>query len=279
MSQVVLISYPSGGFGHFIFHVLTEFTNETYKPNNNHFTFSNTGDSHGTKIYSQIYAHDPDDYRPIIPDKNRTTLVLCDNGINNDEYIKIRKYFINEKIVRVVIDPMVRPVIYQTCVLKAMKESSVESQHTMDKWVDHHEDYAKRENFTLLYHNWPFKWDNVKEDNIINFNLEKLIVNAYSAICELIDKLGFSLRNKEQLQELCARWTQANSPYFLVYHLWKQIEVALDTGSELDLSNISDLHTQGYINYCLEQKFNCTIPVYDYRNWFNSTQEMRGLAQ
>jgi hypothetical protein len=275
MSDSILISYPSGGFGHFIFHVLTEHAEETVKPLSNEFKFSSTGDSHSTNVYTDIYFNDPDQYH--LAQFDKTALILCDNGINNDGYIKIRKHFPNERIVRIVIDDFVRPVIYQTCVIKAMRES-VESQQIMSAWSDSDEDYAKRENFTLLYHNWPFKWNRINESNVINFSLEQLIKDTYTACCDLINQLGLSIYQHERLLELCQKWQEANAKYISIYNKWNEINQTLDTDADISVEDITDLHEQGYINYCLEKKFDCIIPVYDYRHWFKTTKEMRVFA-
>jgi len=271
MSKVTLISYPSGGFGHFIFHVLTEFAEETYKPSDNKLAFSSTGNSHGTKTYSGIYRDEQ--YNLTIPNTDKTVLVLCDNGINNDGYAEINAKFADACIVRVTIDTAVRPIIYQTCVVKAM-QTTVDSQFTMANWSDADEDYAKRENYTLFYHNWPFGWQADNSPNILNFSLEGLVRDPFTALIVLIQQLGMTICHRQQLYDLCVEWQQANAVYFAVYHDWNKIEQALDSNQDLAVDHIIDLHEQGYINYCLEQKFNCTIPVYDYRDWFKTTKEM-----
>jgi hypothetical protein len=272
MSKVILISYPSGGFGHFIFHVLTEFAEETYKPPGNKLAFSSTGNSHGTNTYSGIYRDRQENLT--IPHTDKTVLVLCDNGINNDGYAEINAKFADARIVRVTIDAAVRPIIYQTCVVKAM-QATVDSQFTMANWSDADEDYAKRENYTLFYHNWPFGWQADSSLNILNFSLESLVRDPFTALIVLIQQLGMTVCHRQQLHDLCVEWQQANAVYFAVYHYWNKIEQALDSNQDLAVDHIIDLHEQGYINYCLEQKFNCTIPVYDYRDWFKTTKEMQ----
>ena len=46
----------------------------------------------------------------------------------------------------------------------------------------------------------------------------------------------------------------------------------------IDLTEFTSLHDQGYINYRIEKKFNIVIPVYDYRNWFNSTNDIAEMV-
>lgn len=276
MSDIILISYPPGGFGNFLFHALTEYADSTYKPVNSEFSFSKTGNSHSTTKYTKIYFKDPSDYIVSVPDQTKKTLVLCDNGIDNDSYEKINQVFNNATIVRTVIDPAVRPVIYQTCIVKA-KESdpNVETQQqVLNNWTDYNEDYAKRENFTLFYHNWSFGWDAVTDHNVINVSLEHLITNTVGCLIDLITRLGCQVIKIGQLEEFCQQWQTSNQQYFDVYWQWQRINSAFDSNTNLSINNITSLHDQGYINYCIERKFNVTIPVYDYRDWFVDTNQI-----
>ena len=54
---------------------------------------------------------------------------------------------------------------------------------------------------------------------------------------------------------------------------------ALASGKHIDISDITNLHEQGYINYCIETKYHVTIPVYDYKDWFKSTAEISNMIE
>lgn len=273
MSDVVLISYPSGGFGNFIFHALTCHSSNTFKTDQK-FKFSNNGNSHSTIIYTNRYFKDPDTYLLEIPDPSKTTLVLCDNGLDNDSYNKIKQHLPAGKIVRLCIDPAVRPVVYQTYNIKA-KCSTIEndiSEHVLNNWGDSIHNYSVRENFTLLYHNWPFGWGPV--NGVINVSIEKLYLDPVDTICSLIGDIGDTVINKIHLEELCMNWKAANKQYFEIYDQWNSIELSLDNRKVLSLRHITSLHDQGFINYCIEKKYKVTIPVYDYKDWFNDTESI-----
>jgi hypothetical protein len=275
---MILISYPAGGFGNFLYHCLTEFSDRTYKPNNTNFSFNDLGNSHSTKKYVPVYYHDPDNYQLTLPDTDLECLVLCDNGINNDSYQKINKTFPDAVIVRAVIDPAIRPVIYKTCVIKAQNSNVVSK--TKDQVAEHWTDtdnYAIRENFTLLYHNWPFRWN--EDHACVNVHLEQLINNPAKTIHNLIVQTGGKTINLDGLDAVCAEWIRSNAQYFKIYHDWQKIELALDSGQSIDIGDIVDLHDQGYLNYCIERKFHVTIPVYDYRNWFATTKQIQEMIQ
>jgi hypothetical protein len=281
-SDVILISYPSGGFGNFLYHVLTEFVNETVDVDNNAFNFDSVGKSHNTVKYTEVYHRDPDPYIPNITvtnSENKKILVLCDNGILNDQYEQVRKTFPNAPIIRMCIDEQVKPVIYQTCIAKALG-SSLESENYVQvemHWQDANEDYAKRENFTLFYHNWPFGWQ--KQQGCINFDIGELVVNPTGAIVKLVSALGLTLIDTDALSKFCSQWLQINQSYFKLFVLWHNIKRSLTSNFDIDISHVRDLHEQGYINYCIESQFNVTIPVYDYKDWFSSTNEIRKLIK
>lgn len=273
-SNIVLISYPSGGFGNFIFHALTEFASNTHKVANE-FGFSADGNSHSTKKYTDVYYMDPDTYVLNNPDKSALSLVLCDNGINNDSYRKVRTTFPTARIVRLAITSPIRPVIYQTCIVKAKNKTVVEevAEHVANNWDDS-DDYAVRENITLLYHNWNYQWEVKVDKGITNITIESLINNPVETISKLIHILGGEVINPQGLIDLCYKWKSANENYFKVYYDWHRICEALDKNESIDISDITSIHDQGYINYCIERKYNVIIPVYDYRDWFSTTHDI-----
>jgi hypothetical protein len=282
-NDIILISYPSGGFGNFLYHVLTEHANQTVKIKNNNFEFSLTGNSHSTNKYNNVYQNNCDSYSSIllldVDITNKKILVLCDDGINNDSYDQHRQFFPNATIVRIIINPLVRPIVYQTCVVKAMQSTTLhETQsHVKKNWIELDEDFAVRENFTLLYHNWPFKW--YKNDNCVNLDLEFLITNPFKSILWLLEQLKMQIINEHSLKQTLKKWLEKNSQYFQIYHDREKINSALDHNQHIDLTHITSLHDQGYINYWVEQKYNITIPVYDYKSWFKNTRELQTVIK
>jgi len=275
--KIILISYPSGGFGNFLYHILTQFAKETVKIPESNFDFSSSGNSHATTKYSKVWFHDPANYVADItvdPEEARI-LVLCDNGINNDSYAKLNKAFPKAKILRLFISEKIRPVVYQTCVIKAM-ESDLDSEisdHTAEFWSDGNEDYAKRENFTLLYHNWPFKWE--RQAGVINLSIEQLITDTRSALSTAFQDLGLTLINESLLDNLIEDWKTKNQKYFHIYYKSQELLEALENNKNISLNDVTDLHDQGYINYLIESKYKIVIPVYDYKDWFSNSAEIK----
>lgn len=279
--QIVLISYPSGGFGNFIYYVLSEFADQTYKIDNSNFEFSHDGNSHSTRKYVPVWYKDPENYK--LPDEfttDKTVLILCDNGIKNDSYSKIRTVFKNCKILRFCISESVKPIIYKTCIIKAKRSTLIdENAESLVQWEDSNEDYAIRENYTLLYHNWPFNWQEDNSQNIINVDLKDLIFDTFETLIKIIHSINAQPIETEKLKQVCERWADANSDFFQISLIKDQLDIALDNNITYNLTDITDLHDQGYINYFLEKKYKITIPVYNYKHWFQTSDDIKEMIK
>ena len=158
--------------------------------------------------------------------------------------------------------------------VKALQDYTVDQAHgNRHQWDKPFEPYAIRENITLLYHNWPFKWN--QKESCVNFNISELIEDPVSCIKEIFKKLNLTLRSTEKLENVCVEWETVNHEYMVPYTEWKNINQALDNlKPDLSISHIKDFHTQGYINYKLEENYNISIKVWDYRNWFKTTGDI-----
>lgn len=279
--KIILISYPSGGFGNFIYYVLSTFALETVKTNQHNFEFNSAGDSHAAEKYTSIWYKNPINYaaNTSIDPENSHILVLCDNGINDDGYTYIRKVFTNAKLVRLTISDSVRPVIYKTCVYKAMQSDlfAENLSHIEKNWLDADKVYSQRENFTLMYHNWPFGWSDKTGD--VNVDIENLIKFTKNTIIGLIDSLNLTACNLQKLDQVIENWHAANKKYFEIYQHAELIIQALKNKINISLEHITDLHDQGYINFLVEKHYNVIIPVYDYRNWFANTDQILNAIQ
>jgi len=166
-------------------------------------------------------------------------------------------------------------VVYKTCVVKAMQSDLISEtkNHLIEGWAkDANEPYAIRENFTLFYHNWPFKWET--NHSYINLELESLINNPLNTVITLINELKMNIINESKLKIFLEDWKNKNSCYFQIYYDCKLLEAAIKNNKNIDLTYIDDLHDQGYLNYWIETKFNIKIFVWDFKNWFKDTYEL-----
>lgn len=276
--NIVFVSYPSGGFGHFVFHILTHHFKNTHKVDNNVLVFSANGDSHNTEKYLPIWFHDPDVYNVDFK-SDATQVILVDNGIENDSYKKLREKFNHGTIVRLTISDRIRPVIYKTMAVKARDSDPISETlgHVKEKWQEVN-DWSIRENFTMLYKNWPFNWQPIESYDIINLSIEDLIVNTQSALKNLAKQLDDEILEEHRLNQLIINWKRQNQKYFDILGIWEKLEQALDSYQLYTLPEL-DLHDQGYINYCIECKYDVIIPVYDYKDWFKDSDEIKEMIK
>lgn len=275
-SNVLVINYPSGGFGNFLYHLLTAYADNTVKVGGHFFNFSATGNSHDNKRYTEPVKKLTDHYDIKFQDRNKLHLVTHDPGIDSNvanHYHEIRDFFPNAKIVHCYLTEQIRPVIYKTFMVKAYNKDPVSYHKTAvtQNW-NSNEDYALRENFTKLYHNWSWTWTAMPD--VVNFNLETFVQNPFGSFKNLVENTGGRLINKNKCRETLKQWYAANFKYFEIYWIWKDLNEKLDLKQSFNLESIKDIHDQGYLNYCIEKKYNIEIPVYDYKNWFQDTDQI-----
>jgi hypothetical protein len=152
----ILIMYPTGGYGNFLYKILTDHFESTVKVSNTNFMFSTAGNSHATYKYTEIFKlgtayvtkqlksfdysykiNDLDSANQI--NLNKNFLVLGDTGNLGDNIKFIRRYFPNFKIIRVYAESFEEKLIlWANAFNKSMTESNKStsvyktSLHTID---------------------------------------------------------------------------------------------------------------------------------------------------
>lgn len=234
--------------------------------------FSDNGNSHSYPKHFKTWSYFSEDFKLIknFNFQNKIPVCLVDSGITQDSPDLIFEKFKEAKVIRMCIDQNARSIVSQTCQEKAQNKP-------YNFYSDL--DWEKRERFSIWYHymdqNTDYYTNNFKPDSrCININISDLFLNFENIISNLENLFGkrkFNLINK-----LHDEFLLKNKKYFLAEKTWLDIEYALDNNIDSELKENYSLHDQGYVNYCLEKKFNLKeIPPYDYRDWFKNTQEIR----
>lgn len=278
--NIIAISYPPGGFGHFIYYVLTHYFKETVKVDDSAFAFSSTGDSHASRKYVPTWTP-RHTYTPNIStsiNEHDRIVVLCDHGWNHSSAQDIWKDFPNAHMIRMVIDTDAEPVIYHTYTNKTGNGFD-HAQHVITHWTEGAEAWAQRENFTLWYHSRPFAFGPIADSQVVNLNISQLLTAPAENILSVGSELGLTAIDSNGLIDFCNEWLTSQQKYCNIFLMWHRITHALDNKINLDLSTVQDLHDQGYINYRIEQRYNLEIPVYDYRDWFADTDQMQEMIR
>lgn len=151
--KAIVIMYPTGGYGNFLYKILTEHFESTVKINSPNFVFSDTGDSHKFKKYTEVFAlgtamythtlksfkYDFQITNPLVLEQikqNKHFLILADVGNTADNVKFLKTFFPNAKIVRVYAETFEEKfVVWANCIYKSVRNLDEEiyktSMHTI----------------------------------------------------------------------------------------------------------------------------------------------------
>jgi hypothetical protein len=263
--MIYCIWYPSGGFGHFINAVLTVHGHNFVRPSVTEFTFSQTGDSHALPLAVPKYTNDADNYTFEF-DQDLNYSVLIDNGINNEEK-KFFSVFPDRKIIKMCYSDFSWPVIARTMIEKAMA-STMENELPLTEW-NHQQSWAIREKYFLYLrdHDLRHRWK--PEENFVCVMLEDLL--NYNTLQEKIESGDIVL---ESFDNLWSGWYSNNLKYFQPIITAQQIIQQIQKSESRSLTSIDDIWTQAVIYYYIWLTFELEIPHNDYKDFFNSTDEI-----
>jgi hypothetical protein len=290
--QIILISYPSGGFGHFLYHVFTHYFHGTVKIPNSKFELSKGDSFHNSKKYNKVwYGTRENEGHQWVPEitvnylPNEKILILCDHGWysdpKNDTYNQTFNFFPNAQIIRVCSHDTALPIFHNTLNGKSgfVKKYPEVVEHTQSSWGTD-EDWAVRENYTLWYHSSPHQFRPMVLANGINLHLADVVSSPVTTLISAAKYFGLDVIDQSLLTLFCKKWLRAQHMYFKVFTTEKRLKKALQNEwYDISLHHVTDLHDQGYLNYCIEREFNVTIPVYDYKDWFSDTKEVKQMIK
>lgn len=196
--DIILISYPPGGFGNFIYYLLSEFADETVKQDNSSFSFSGAGNAHAVKKYTVTYGQQHKQYIAKIDsnvDSNgRKILVLVDRAFIDNDYTELYCTFPNAKIVRMTLNPKIYNIV------AAMIAS---------KTVNVPVDLRYRENYSGIGMFRP-----IDHKRVVNVSIQNFILDPFETFYQLTQDLGLTVIKTEQLHEVVADWRRVHKPYF-----------------------------------------------------------------
>ena len=134
-TNAIVIMYPTGGYGNFLYYLLTEHFDNTVKIENHKFKFSESGNSHRVYKYTEPFllgphyknlkdftynyqVYDQDSYDQI--QKGRRFLILGDTGNLMDSVRVLQKYFSNATFIRTYAETFnEKLVLWANCMTKS----------------------------------------------------------------------------------------------------------------------------------------------------------------
>lgn len=279
--QALLIHYPSGGFGHFLYGVIATCTDGVFCRPESEIEFSPAGDSHALSLGVTKWIGYSPDFEFIIKDwaKNvaGTHILLVDSYINQDDFSILRSRFPTNRVIRLCIDHRAVPIVHQTCEQKAEKGTKV------DVYAETH--WESRELVSLRYHYADQHPDDfylrnfkpVIDGNTINIPISWFAYH-FDQLLDTVENFIEVKFNREKTTQVYCEFIQANKKYFMGPIWADRVLDSLRTGSNIDLSECTSFYDQGYVNYCLEREFNLReIPPYTYKDWFKDTNHIRQM--
>jgi hypothetical protein len=265
--MIYCIWYPSGGYGHFVNAILSLHGDGFTRPNNS-ITFSANGNAHSLNLVVPKYFHDQP-YPEIVFDNATNYSVLIDNGINNCGK-KFLNTFSNSKVIKMYYDDLSWPVVAKTLIIKA-SQSSLKQELTVDSNWPSTEPWAIREKYSLYLKEHTLRSAWTTDSECYNLNVSTLM--SYQTLKDFINNIV----KVSEFESLYNNWWQLNCKYFSPIIEAVNIINAISLGQNLDLNHITDIWDQAVINYILSIKLDIDVPVNDYLNWFQDTNQISKL--
>jgi hypothetical protein len=162
--------------------------------------------------------------------------------------------------------------VAKTSIIKASK-SSLRQELPVDEQWPCQELWAIREKYYLYLkeHSLRSAW----KDDANCFNLDVLKLWSYQELKTVLSNI-VDLTDFESMHQA---WAVANNNYFFpIIESIKLIE-SIKTQANVSLGHITDIWDQAVINYVLNVKFGIDIPVNDYTDWFQSTDQIFKLLK
>jgi hypothetical protein len=229
----IAIMYPTGGYGNFLYKILTDHLESTVKIEDQHFAFSSTGNSHYTRKYSEPFKlgvaqatkqlksfsysyelYDSDVAEQIA--EGKSFLILADTGNLGDNVKFVRKYFPNCQIVRVYASTFEEKLLlWANCITKSLSQHSTDiyktSLHTragIAKFANKHPDDITDQDAinclsNFLKNDFGQYGKNFTNpvDGVVNFPIRNFFTvdELYTSLHQLANLLGTQIVNSQQL--------------------------------------------------------------------------------
>jgi hypothetical protein len=281
--NVLFIDYPSGGYGFYLTRLLNRYMSGIVQTDDD-FDFDNLGTSHSLPlVYGDIHHNQNrvlsknltlSKYHKSIEQGHMILVPYCP-GITTDKIAQTLDVYPNSKIIRLYYDDRAWPLVFYNAIYKAMRgDINIDVMFDPGRFGSDSA-WARRENFMLLLtsHHLRDQWKPVDDHRIINIDIFSLLTDTQ--IC--LEKIGSALQksiNCWDLYEKHRLFLQHNSP--TVTHL--SILATLDNlNFPKDLTHISELYWQAVFNFYIETRYNISIPVNDFPDWFTDTTEINML--
>jgi hypothetical protein len=266
--MIYCVWFPSGGFGHFISHVVNCYGHNFVRPDVLQIKFGSDGNAHSARHSAPKYNCDPETYHFDFDSAHNYT-VLIDNGINNQGE-KFRKFFPEATVIKIAYVDTSWPVVARTVIDKVI-QNSLEKELPLDLalWPSL-DNWAQREKYFLYLRDHAFRqwWKPSLTDQ--NLLIDHML--DYNTLIKKFNGIGIELAPFEQVWK---EWRCANAIYVDPVIQAQQIILDVKHNKQNDLTYITDLWEQAVVYYFIWLEFGQEVPHNDYSNFFSNTTEIR----
>lgn len=279
-NNLCFIHYPSGGYGFYLTRLINRYVSGIVKVDDD-FSFDDLGTSHSLPlVYGDLHFNKIKNFNILAADvkyhcsiqQGDISLVPCCPGINSDLIPTTLNQYPNSLFLRLWYDDQTWPLVFYNAIHKAMQGNIDKDVEFNANLFDSCDDWAYRENFSLLCknHNLRNEWKVVDHPRVHNINILSLLSNPIDCIKDIANFLNLStdLFDIDQKHRLFL-----NSNLGTVTHL-KILDLVDNLTIDRQLSWIKELFWQGVFNFYVEKKYQITIPANCYSNWFTSTKNV-----
>jgi hypothetical protein len=280
--RLILIHYPSGGYGFYLTRLINRYISGVVKVDDK-FEFDSLGTSHRLPlVYGPIHFNQNQNfdissaksiYHQSILQGNHVLVPYCP-GINDDKISETIDFFPHSRLIRLYYDDRSWPLVFFNAITKTKKGDVNKDVFFDSAKFGSSDDWARRENFSLLFENHAlrYQWKAEQHRNVCNVNILSLLTNPLNCLHEIADFLGQNL-------QIDHRDITAKHNEFLHYNAGAVLHLQIldlirDLAQPQALDWVKDIFWQGATNFYIKQKYGVDIPCNTYSNWFKNTQEI-----
>lgn len=281
-NKTIFIHYPSGGYGFYLTRLINRYVSGIVRVDDT-FEFDSRGTSHSLPlVYGHVHFNqngdfDPDSYDPRYHDSilsgNHVLVPYCP-GINDDRISDTLEFFPQSRLIRLWYDDRTWPLVFFNAIVKALGGSVDKDVFFDPSLFGSSADWARRENFSLLFENHPLRmaWKDKTHDRVHNINILCLLTDPANSLQDIATFLGQSLEADHlDIQVDHRKFLQHNT--MTVLHL-EILTLLDDLRVNRALDWVPDIFWQAVINFYIKQRFGVEVPCNTYSDWFDHTEQI-----
>jgi len=277
--NVLLISYPSGGYGYYLTRLINGFVSNVVRTQDE-FLFDTLGTSHLLPLVAGDIHHEQERTLASIDvryqsdiDQQKYILIPYCPGIQNDNPSNMIKKFPNAKIIRLCYEDNTWPLVFQNCIVKAAIGNLDTDIEFNEELFGSSDNWARRENFILLFetHHYRNMWKAYNHERFLNIDIFELLVNPEQCLKHIANFINGSTEQLDTLPMRHQQFLAANPNTIRHLEILNLIE---NLQTDTDLQYLNQLYQQAVLNFYIQLKFNFVIPTNDYSDWFTNTSDI-----